>query len=252
MEPLCLGKATDPGRTGGDNRLFLEAVLWIARTGSPWRDLPPTFGSWNTVFKRYRDWVKAGVADFRCGIGWSGYGVRHGRRDNRQSSPPRAGSKRGTKNQAIGKSKGGWTTKILALTDALGNLVRFILLPGHRFDTVGVAPLIKDLEFGGLIADKAFDSNWIIEDMNERKAKVVIAQHQRRAKPLDIDKDIYKWRHLIENFFGKLKEFKRVAMRCDKTDSSFEAMIYLATAVIHSRWISTGPSARSWYSGPLA
>jgi transposase len=55
------------------------------------------------------------------------------------------------------------------------------------------------------------------------------------SKPLDIDKDIYKWRHLIENFFGKLKEFKRVAMRCDKTDSSFEAMIYLATAVIHSR-----------------
>jgi transposase len=110
--------------------------------------------------------------------------------------------------------------------------VRFILLPGHRFDTVGVAPLIKDIEFGGLIADKAFDSNWIIEDMNERKAKIVISQHPR---PLDIDTDIYKWRHLIENFFGKLKEFKRIAMRSDKTDSSFEAMIYLATAVIHSR-----------------
>ena len=59
------------------------------------------------------------------------------------------------------------TTKILALTDALGNLVRFVLLPGQRFDTVGVAPLIKDIEFGGLIADKAFDSNWIIEEMNE-------------------------------------------------------------------------------------
>jgi hypothetical protein len=71
--------------------------------------------------------------------------------------------------------------------------VRFILLPGHRFDTVGVAPLIKDIEFGGLIADKAFDSNWIIEDLNERKAKTVISQHQRRAQPLDIDKDIYKW-----------------------------------------------------------
>src|SRR4249920_3753228 len=63
--------------------------------------------------------------------------------------------------------------KILALTDALGNLVRFILLPGHRFDTVGIAPLIKDIEFGGLIADKAFDSNWIVEDLNERKAKIV-------------------------------------------------------------------------------
>jgi transposase len=61
MEPHCLGKKSDPGRSGGDNRLFVEAVLWIARTGSPWRDLPPSFGKWNTVFERYRDRVKADV-----------------------------------------------------------------------------------------------------------------------------------------------------------------------------------------------
>lgn len=61
IEPLCLGKATDPGRSGGNNRLFIEAVLWIARTGSPWRDLPVSFGKWNTVFKRYSDWLKADV-----------------------------------------------------------------------------------------------------------------------------------------------------------------------------------------------
>ena len=61
MEPHCLGKKTDPGRSGGDGRLFLEAILWIARTGSPWRDLPPDLGKWNTVFKRFRDWVKADV-----------------------------------------------------------------------------------------------------------------------------------------------------------------------------------------------
>ena len=59
MEPLCLGKPGDPGRRGKDNRLFVEAVLWIARTGSPWRDLPPLFGHWNSVFTRFRDWVKA-------------------------------------------------------------------------------------------------------------------------------------------------------------------------------------------------
>ena len=127
------------------------------------------------------------------------------------------------------------TTKILALTDALGNLVRFVLLPGHRFDTVGVPPLIHGLSFGGLIADKAFDSDVIIADLNERGAKIVIAQHQRRALPLPLDTELYKWRHLIENFFCKLKEFKRIAMRAEKTDRSFAAMIYLAAAVINTR-----------------
>ena len=127
------------------------------------------------------------------------------------------------------------TTKILALTDALGNLVRFVLLPGHRYETIGVAPLITDIEFGGLIADKAFDASWIIENMNERGAKIVISQHPRRSQPLAIDKDIYKWRHLIENFFCKLKEFKRIAMRSEKTDQSFSAMILLCSAVINSR-----------------
>jgi len=61
IEPHCLDKRPEPGRTGRDPRLFLEAVLWIARTGCPWRDLPVVFGKWNTVFKRLRDWVKAGV-----------------------------------------------------------------------------------------------------------------------------------------------------------------------------------------------
>jgi transposase len=127
------------------------------------------------------------------------------------------------------------TTKILALTDALGSLVRFVLLPGHRFDTVGIEPLLDGVAFGALIADKAFDSNRIIADLNERGAKIVIAQHPRRASPLPVDAEMYKWRHLIENFFCKLKEFKRIAMRADKTDASFAAFIHLVAAVINAR-----------------
>ena len=117
----------------------------------------------------------------------------------------------------------------------MGNLVRFVLLPGQRFDTVGVAPLIEDVEFGGLIADKAFDSDTIVAELNERGAKIVVSRHPRRAQPRAIDSDVYKWRHLIENFFCKLKEFKRVALRSDKTDTSFSAMIHLSSAVINSR-----------------
>lgn len=116
--------------------------------------------------------------------------------------------------------------------DALGNLVRFVLMPANRYDTVGVAPLLRGVEFGALLADKAFDSNWIIDDMNERGAKIVISQ---RPQPLAIDNEMYKWRHLIENYFQKLKEFKRIAMRSDKTDTSYAAMISLCSAIIKSR-----------------
>ena len=113
--------------------------------------------------------------------------------------------------------------------------MRFELLPGNRYDTVGVAPLIEDIEFDALLADKAFDSNWIIEELNERGAQIVISQHPRRRHPIEIDAAIYSWRHLIENFFAKLKEFKAIAMRCEKTDRNFASIIYACAAVINSR-----------------
>ena len=119
--------------------------------------------------------------------------------------------------------------------DALGNLVRFILMPANRYDTVGVTPLIKGVEFDAMLADKAFDSNWIIDDMNTRGAKIVISQRPQRLQPLEIDGEMYKWRHLIENYFQKLKDFKRIAMRSDKTDTSYAAMINLCSAIINSR-----------------
>ncbi len=61
LEPLLPGKLGDPGRSGADNRLFMEAILWIARTGSPWRDLHGDFGRWNSIFRRFRRWAKKGV-----------------------------------------------------------------------------------------------------------------------------------------------------------------------------------------------
>ena len=98
--------------------------------------------------------------------------------------------------------KGGYTTKILALTGALGNLVRFVLLPGQRYGTGGVAPRIAGIEFEGLIAGKAFDSNWIIAVLNARGAKIVISQRPQRRLPLAIDEEFDKIRHLIKNFFS--------------------------------------------------
>ena len=81
----------------------------------------------------------------------------------------------------------------------------------------------------------AFDVNWIIEELERRGAEIVISQHPNRVAPREIDAEVYKWRHLIDNFFCKLKEFKRIALRACKTDRSFSAMIYIAAAVINSR-----------------
>lgn len=113
--------------------------------------------------------------------------------------------------------------------------MRFVLLPGARYDTVGVAALIEDVEFDALLADKAFDANWIIEELNERGTQIVISQRPQPTHPLAIDEEIYKWRRPIENFFAKLKDFEAVALRCEKTDRNFAAMIHACSAVINSR-----------------
>ena len=95
--------------------------------------------------------------------------------------------------------------------------------------------MIRNQKFGALLADKAFDVQWLIERLQAQGVQIVISQRPNRRRPLAIDEHMYRWPHLIENFFGKLKEFKRIAMRSDKTDASFKATIYLASAVIQSR-----------------
>ena len=127
------------------------------------------------------------------------------------------------------------TTKILALVDALGNLVRFILMPGQRHDSVGVEPIIDGLQFGALLADKAFDIDSLRALLNDRGAIAVIPPKANRTQPIACDFEIYRWRHLVENFFCNIKAFRRIATRYDKTDESFTAMIHLAASVLALR-----------------
>lgn len=127
------------------------------------------------------------------------------------------------------------TTKILALVDALGNLVRFTLLPGQRGETTGVLALIEGLACEAFLGDKAYDADWLREHLDRQRIEAVIPARKGRKAPAAHDKEKYKWRHLVENFFQKLKEFKRIAMRACKTDQSFGAMVSLAATVIKLR-----------------
>ena len=142
IAPLLPGKAGDPGATGRDNRRFMEAVPWRVRTGSPWRDLPRDFGNWNSVFKRFRRWAKADVFERLFNATSGEPDLEHALIDGTivQAHQKASGAKGDTASSHLGRSRGGLTTRIVALVDALGNLFRFLLLPGQAHDMKGVAP----------------------------------------------------------------------------------------------------------------
>ena len=113
--------------------------------------------------------------------------------------------------------------------------MRFVLLPGQHHDSVGVRPLIEGVAFGALLGDKAFDADWLRADLDERGAAAVIPPKVNRRALISFERDMSRWRPLIENTFAKLKEFRAAATRYDKTDTSYTATIHLAAAIIASR-----------------
>jgi transposase len=120
----------------------------------------------------------------------------------------------------------------VALVDALGNLADFLLLPGQRHDSVGAEPLLDGIEIGALVADNGFDNDALRQKLDARGATAVIPPKADRVRPIACDFAMYRWRHLVENFFCRLKQFRRVAARYDKTDQSFSAMIHLAVSLL--------------------
>ena len=209
IEARLPGKKSDRGVTATDNRLFLEAVLWRVRAGLPWRDLPAAFGHWNSVFTRFRRWVRGRVFDriFQALSGEPDFESALIDGTIVTVHQKASGAKGGAENNAIGRSRGGLTSKIVALVDALGNLVRFVLLPGQRHDTVGVAPLIDGVSFDALLGDKAFDADWLRAELDARGAAAVIPPRSNRKVSIDYDKEMYRWRHLVENYFAKIRRF---------------------------------------------
>ena len=110
-----------------------------------------------------------------------------------------------------------------------------MLLPGQRHDMVGVEPLIRNVQFDALLGDKAFDADWLRAELNQRGASAVIPPRSNRKQQIAYDKEMYKWRHLVENYFAKIKEFRGIATRYDKTETSFAENPYLVATIIAAR-----------------
>jgi len=125
------------------------------------------------------------------------------------------------------------STKIHALVDALGNPLAFLLTGGQAHDLVGADALLPQMAADQLIADKAFDADArVLEPLARAGKSAVIPPLSNRRVPRDFDRERYKERHLIENFFCKLKQFRAIATRYDKTARNFLAAVHLAAAMI--------------------
>ena len=192
IKDLLPGKKGDPGKTGGDNRLFIEAVLWIARTGSPWRDLLPAFGNWHSVYRRHSHWGKKGVWKLLLAQVSDDIDLEQLLLDGRiiRVHQHGAGAKKEGP-QAIGRSRGGLTSKIHLAVDALGNPLRSILTAGQDSDIIQAPALIQGLDPDMVIADKAYDANDFIQMIQGMGAMVVIPARSNRNQQPESDHHWY-------------------------------------------------------------
>lgn len=216
---------------------FIEGVWYIARSGCQWRLLPPHYGLWQSVHRRFRRWCAAGIwermlshvtdADMeyvmidasivRAHACAAGYG-----KDSQEQ-------------ECLGRSKGGFTTKIHALVDALGNPLKFILTPGQRNEITQAPALIQSVQHSIVIADKGYDSDAFVDTLRNAQNQAVIPPRSNRKLPRDYDEYLYKERHLIECCFGKMKHFRRCFSRFDKAASSFLAFLNFVATLIWLR-----------------
>lgn len=128
----------------------------------------------------------------------------------------------------MGRSRGGFSTKIHAAVDALGNPLRFILTGGQEADVKQAEPLIDGFEPEAVIGDKGYDSDEVVNMVQGRGAEAVIPPKQNRKEPREYDKHLYKERNLIERFWNRIKHYRRVATRYEKTARNFLAFVHVS------------------------
>jgi transposase len=197
-----------------DDRIVLEGVLWILRTGSPWRDLPSVFGVWETVYCRFRRWARSGLfASILAELTDSQADREYVMVDSTSIRVHQDGARSHD-----------------PFAHALGYPLGFILTGGERGDATQAMGLLRKYMQPKSFAlmDCGYDSDAIRNFVVQEGGIAVIPQNPTRAGVLPFDKHLYKERHKVENLFQKLKRFRRIASRYEIKPALFAGMISLA------------------------
>ena len=158
--------------------------------------------------------------------------VRWFERTSALGEPPQKG---GQSAQALGRSRGGFSTKVHVSVDALGNPLRFTLTPGQQHDITQAETLLTGYRSEYVIADKGYDAQDFVDHLAEEGMVAVIPPRSNRKAPRDYDRPLYRERHVVECFIGKIKHYRRVFSRFDKLASRYLGFLQFAAALIWLR-----------------
>nr|WP_234338060.1 IS5 family transposase [Streptomyces sp. NRRL WC-3725] len=261
VEPLL--PRSERGRRRLDDRTVLNGIVWKFRTGTAWRDVPERYGSWATLHTRFRRWAKDGTfermlraaqarADAAGDIEWL---VAVDSTIVRAHQHAAGAPKRGLRTPGLGRSRGGLTSKIHLACDALGRPLAFTVTGGNTNDCTQFTAVMETIRVPRLgpgrprirpdhgVDDKGYSSKAIRTWLRRRNIRHTIPERSDQVRnrlrrgshggrPPAFDKQVYKRRNVVERCFNRLKQWRGIATRYDKTAESYQAAITLASLLM--------------------
>jgi transposase len=211
---------------------MVEAMIYVLRTGCPWRDLPAHFGPWSSVYTRWSRWARAGLwAALLDELAQDGEGsLRHLDSSHVKVHQDAANPAGGQQNQCLGRTKGGLNCKVTALVDAKGRALQITLAPGQRNDMIAAEEIVFP-KHKRVVADKGYDGDRFRQRIKTAGSQTCIPPRTGRLQPARFHRGYYSRRHRVENFFQRIKRPRRIGTRYEKLDVTFFAFLCLAAAL---------------------
>jgi transposase len=214
-----------------NDRRILNGIFWVLRSGAPWRDLPNSFGPYTTCYNRFVRWRRAGVWRRIMEVLAIAYDASVQMIDTSVVRVHQHGACIArNRRQSMGRSRGGLTSKIHAVVDTNGLPVRLALSAGQTHDNRLADKLLSRVRAGSmLLADRGYDADWIRAIAARKGVLANIPPRSNRNEPVSFSPYLYRARNLVERFFNKIKQCRRVATRYDKLAANYLAFLQLAS-----------------------
>jgi transposase len=208
---------------------MIEGMLYILRVACPWRDLPPYFGPWSSVYTRWRRWNRSGLWALLLKLlsAEAEGALVHLDATHVKAHQDSTNPSGGQASQAIGRTRGGLNTKVTALVDSKGRALQLVVDSGNQAD-IRCADRIEIPSGYRLVADKGYDSTNLRERIWDAGSCPRIPNLKNRKKPARWHRGYYKLRHRVENFFQRIKRLRRVGTRYEKLSLHFLGFVQLA------------------------